>query len=42
MAMVLPALVVLHYGVILREERYLEEKFSDQYRQYKNNVRRWF
>jgi protein-S-isoprenylcysteine O-methyltransferase Ste14 len=42
LVMILPALVVMHYGVILREERYLEAKFSDQYRQYKNNVRRWF
>ncbi|MEE9422173.1 MAG: isoprenylcysteine carboxylmethyltransferase family protein [Gammaproteobacteria bacterium] len=42
MVMILPALIVLHYGVILREERYLEAKFTDQYRQYKNRVRRWF
>ncbi|MEE9494221.1 MAG: isoprenylcysteine carboxylmethyltransferase family protein [Gammaproteobacteria bacterium] len=42
MVMILPALIVLHYGVILREERYLEAKFTDQYLKYKNSVRRWF
>jgi protein-S-isoprenylcysteine O-methyltransferase Ste14 len=35
------ALVVLHVGVILREERYLERKFGDRYRQYRSHVRRW-
>ena len=32
---------VLHYGVILREERYLERKFGDTYLEYKRRVRRW-
>lgn len=36
-----PILIVLHYGVILREERYLERKFGDAYRQYRSRVRRW-
>ena len=36
-----PALAVMHFGVILREERYLERKFGDEYRQYKASVRRW-
>lgn len=40
--MILPALIVLHYGVISREERYLEKKFGNEYLQYKNRVRRWF
>lgn len=36
-----PLLVVFHYGVILREERYLEAKFGDTYRNYCSAVRRW-
>ncbi len=39
--MLLPALVVMHYGVILREERYLERKFGKEYLDYKTSVRRW-
>ncbi|WP_375458157.1 methyltransferase family protein [uncultured Enterovirga sp.] len=35
------AIAVVHYGVILREERYLEAKFGDPYRRYKAQVRRW-
>jgi protein-S-isoprenylcysteine O-methyltransferase Ste14 len=34
-------LAVMHYGVIRREERYLEGLFGDQYRQYQTRVRRW-
>ena len=36
-----PLLVVIHHGVIKREERYLEAKFGDAYRQYRAGVRRW-
>jgi len=32
---------IMHFGVIRREERYLEEKFGDMYLMYKMNVRRW-
>ena len=35
------ALVVMHYGVIAREERYLEAKFGESYREYVERVRRW-
>jgi protein-S-isoprenylcysteine O-methyltransferase Ste14 len=35
-------LVVMHYGVIFREEKYLAHKFGDEYLQYKAKVRRWF
>ena len=37
-----PLLVVVHRGVVLREERYLERKFGDAYRQYRSRVRRYF
>ncbi len=36
-----PLLVAIRYGVIAREERYLEAKFGEDYRQYKRRVRRW-
>jgi len=39
--MLIPTLVVMRIGVIAREERYLEEKFGDDYRRYKASVRRW-
>ncbi len=39
--LLLPAVLVVHFGVILREERHLEAKFGDAYRTYKMNVRRW-
>ncbi|MFV2092016.1 MAG: isoprenylcysteine carboxylmethyltransferase family protein [Hyphomicrobiales bacterium] len=39
--MLAPVLVVMHFGVIAREERYLEAKFDDEYRRYRNTVRRW-
>ncbi len=41
LAGLIPTLVVMHYGVILREEEYLEAKFSEEYLRYKNTVRRW-
>ena len=37
-----PLLFVAHYGIIRREERYLEAKFGDSYRTYRARVRRWF
>jgi len=38
---VVPLAVIFHYGVILREERYLTAKFGEPYLQYKRQVRRW-
>jgi protein-S-isoprenylcysteine O-methyltransferase Ste14 len=40
-ATVVPALVVMRFGVIAREERYLEAKFGDTYLRYRQTVRRW-
>ena len=37
----LPLVIVLRYGVIAREETYLERRFGDAYRDYKARVRRW-
>jgi protein-S-isoprenylcysteine O-methyltransferase Ste14 len=37
----IPAAVVVHYGAVLREERYLEAKFGEPYRQFLASVPRY-
>jgi protein-S-isoprenylcysteine O-methyltransferase Ste14 len=39
--LLVPLLWIVNTGVIAREERYLERKFGDRYRDYKSRVRRW-
>ncbi len=36
-----PCVVLVTWGVILREERYLERRFGQAYLDYKSRVRRW-
>jgi protein-S-isoprenylcysteine O-methyltransferase Ste14 len=37
----LPLAIMIRYGVVGREEAYLERRFGDAYRDYKARVRRW-
>ena len=37
----LPLAITMRYGVVAREEAYLEWRFGDAYRDYKARVRRW-
>ena len=37
----LPLAITIRYGVVAREETYLERRFGDAYRDYKARVRRW-
>ena len=37
----LPLAITIRYGVVAREESYLERRFGDAYRDYRARVRRW-
>jgi protein-S-isoprenylcysteine O-methyltransferase Ste14 len=39
--MLVPFALVIRYGVVAREEAYLDRKFGDSYRGYRSRVRRW-
>jgi protein-S-isoprenylcysteine O-methyltransferase Ste14 len=39
--LMLPLALTIRYGVVRREEAYLERRFGDAYRAYKSRVRRW-
>lgn len=39
--MLVPFALVIRYGVVAREEAYLERRFGDAYRGYRQRVRRW-
>ena len=39
--LMLPLAITIRYGVVAREERYLETKFGATYRVYRASVRRW-
>jgi protein-S-isoprenylcysteine O-methyltransferase Ste14 len=39
--LIVPSVVLLHFGVVMREEQYLERKFGAEYQSYKARVRRY-
>ncbi len=39
--MLVPFALVIRYGVVAREEAYLERRFGEAYRSYRRRVRRW-
>ena len=41
LATLAPALAVVHWRIVRREEHYLEGRFGEEYRAYKARVRRW-
>lgn len=42
MLMLVPVLIVLHVGVVLREETYMEQKFGEAYVEYAARTKRYF
>ena len=41
LVLVAPVLAIMHWGVVLREERYLSRKFGASYDEYRKRVRRY-
>jgi protein-S-isoprenylcysteine O-methyltransferase Ste14 len=41
LVLIVPVMAVMHYGVVRREERYLEKKFGKAYTDYCSRVRRY-
>ncbi|WP_292523042.1 isoprenylcysteine carboxylmethyltransferase family protein [Mesorhizobium sp.] len=41
LVLALPLAILIRYGVVAREEAYLERRFGDAYRDYRQRVRRW-
>jgi protein-S-isoprenylcysteine O-methyltransferase Ste14 len=41
LVILVPGALLIHFGVVRREERYLEAKFGDTYRRYKDTVPRY-
>jgi len=41
LVMLVPVLLVMQFGVIVREEAYLTKKFGKEYFRYKSRVRQW-
>jgi protein-S-isoprenylcysteine O-methyltransferase Ste14 len=41
LVLAIPLAIIIRYGVVAREEAYLERRFGDAYRAYRASVRRW-
>jgi protein-S-isoprenylcysteine O-methyltransferase Ste14 len=41
LVLTLPLAILIRYGVVAREEAYLERRFGNAYLDYRQRVRRW-